>query len=53
MYQCAVKLERLGDSLHGLLSPADMDEGTLKKPTLNVVFSGHFCLGWCRNFEGS
>jgi hypothetical protein len=27
-----------------------MDEGTLKTP---VVFTGHFCLGWCSNFVGS
>ncbi len=32
-----------------------MDEGTLKTPhqSLNVVFSGHFCLEWCSNFVGS
>jgi hypothetical protein len=30
-----------------------MDEGTLKIPILNVVFSGHFCLGWCSSLVGS
>jgi hypothetical protein len=30
-----------------------MDEGTLKTPSLNVVFTGHFCLGWFSNFVGS
>jgi hypothetical protein len=23
------------------------------RSTLNVVFTGHFCLGWCSNFVGS
>ena len=30
-----------------------MDEGTLKTLIPYVVFSGHFCLGWCSNFVGS
>ncbi len=30
-----------------------MDEGTLKTPIPNVVFTGHFCLGWWSNFAGS
>jgi hypothetical protein len=30
-----------------------MEEGTLKTQSLNVVFTGNFCLGWCGNFVGS
>jgi len=30
-----------------------MDEGTLKTQSLNVFFTGHFCLGWWSNFVGS
>jgi len=30
-----------------------MDEGTLRHQSLIVVFTGHFCLGWCSNFVGS
>ncbi len=30
-----------------------MDEGTLKTPIPNVVYTGHLCLGWCSSFVGS
>jgi hypothetical protein len=33
-------------------SAVTMDEGALKTPVLNVVFTGNFCLGWCSNFVG-